>query len=217
DLQVKTSPPAQPTQSINSDPAIIQSHYPRPPPTSSSLPAAPTGFYAPPNGLPQLHQQSLYRSSPGLPMPPSMQQPMQYPSFNASMPGGAPNMHGSNLLDYSSSLLTTSLTSTGSVSNTSSSLLGSTLPSGLPPVPPFVLNNEPLPSLMQNKFPHSVSPAPLSGTLPSAPPLPAAATTGPEVNVTIPPKPNKPNALSGANLSYQGMSHLTESPTPSLI
>nr|GFA12703.1 hypothetical protein [Tanacetum cinerariifolium] len=91
------------------------------------------------------------------------------------------------------------------------------LPSGLPPVPPFVLNNEPLPSLMQNKFPNSVSPAPLSGTLPSAPPLPAAATTGPEVNVTIPPMPNKPNALSGANLSYQGMSHLTESPTPSLI
>ncbi|PWA97484.1 protein decapping 5 [Artemisia annua] len=276
DLQVKTSPPAQPTQPINSDPAIIQSHYPRPPPTSSSLPAAPTGnsmpnpsnhnpqlgqpgsafqgglplyqpdgnmgpwgpsppppnvnsngppmpmywpgFYAPPNGLPQLHQQSLYRPSPGLPMPPSMQQPMQYPSFNASMPGGAPNLPGSNLPDYSSPLLPTSVTSTGSVNNTSSSLLGSTLPSGLPPVPPFVLNNEPLPSLMQNKFPNSGLPsAPPSGTLPSAPPLPAAATTGPEVNVTIPPMPNKPNALSGANLSYQGMSHSTESSTPSLI
>ncbi|XP_071692540.1 protein decapping 5-like [Rutidosis leptorrhynchoides] len=38
DLQVKSSQPVQPSQPINSDPAIKKSHYPRPPSTSSNLP-----------------------------------------------------------------------------------------------------------------------------------------------------------------------------------
>lgn len=42
------------------------------------------GFYTPPNGLPQLHQQSLLQP------PPSLQQPIQFPNYNATLPNGPP-------------------------------------------------------------------------------------------------------------------------------
>ncbi|KAJ0642707.1 putative LSM domain superfamily, FDF domain, lsm14-like, DFDF domain-containing protein [Helianthus annuus] len=217
DLQVKTSTPApsvQPTQPINNDPAIIQSHYPRPGPTSSNIPAAVPGnpmpglsthnqqagpafqggmplyqpdgtmgswgpsppppnvnmywpgFYAPPNGLP--HQQSLFRPTP-----------MQYPGFVPSLPGGVTNPS-----DYSTS-------SAGFT--TSTSLLASTLPSGLPPVPPLLSSTEPLPSFMQTKVVNSV------GRPTAMPPvsLTTATTSSSDINVTVPPVSHKSNGLSG--------------------
>ncbi|KAF0888696.1 hypothetical protein E2562_016492, partial [Oryza meyeriana var. granulata] len=138
DLQVKSSPPAQPT-TLHNDPAIIQSHYPRPSSTSLPPPASTTtadpasqnnqsgiqmppplppyqpgaslpswntspmpssangagltmppmywpGFYTPPSGFPHLQQPPFLRPPHGLTVPQALQQPIQYPGLNASLP-----------------------------------------------------------------------------------------------------------------------------------
>ncbi|GAV77470.1 FDF domain-containing protein/LSM14 domain-containing protein [Cephalotus follicularis] len=296
DLQVKSSPPSQPSQPINNDPAIIQSHYPRPVSTSGSLPSAVTGslpdlgnhnaqmgvpgpnfqgvlplyqpagnlgswgasppppsangsglampmywqgYYGPPNGFPHLHQQSLLRPPPGLPMPSSLQPTMQYPNFSASLPAGASNLPPSNLsisnlppsnlpgLNLQGSILPEVPSpllpaSTASLKITSSSLV----PSMLPPVP-STLASETLPASMPNKAPTSaLTPASLSANLPS---LPLLSTSSPELNAIVPPISNKLNAISGPTLTYQSAPQSTpsfvgtsnsiakETPTPSLV
>ncbi|KAJ0247551.1 Protein decapping 5 [Hirschfeldia incana] len=211
DLQVKASPPAQPPAppAINNDPAIIQSHYPSPIPTSSSLPPAVSnplsdissqpgqhgmggfqnsmplyqpggnlapwgaspqppmywqGYYTPPpNGLPQMHQQSLIRPPHGLPMPGSLPQPIPYPNFNAPPPAGSSNLQGSSLPEppsslfpYSSSsqtLAPTSLPFTG-LPMTMSSGLQSTMQSAPSPS----LASEMAPPLFSNKAPITAPP-----------------------------------------------------------
>ncbi|CAA0832058.1 Protein decapping 5 [Striga hermonthica] len=73
DLQVKASPPIPTTPPINNDPAIIQSHYPRPPAQTSSMPAAvpntplpDPGSHSSQVGLPGLaFQNSLHLYQPG--------------------------------------------------------------------------------------------------------------------------------------------------------
>ncbi|KAK1389912.1 Decapping 5 [Heracleum sosnowskyi] len=251
DLQVKSSAPAQPpiqnAPPINSDPAIIQSHYPHQLSTMSNLPPASTmsltdhgphtlqagqpgpsyqgnlplyqpggnmpwgnpppipsssggglampmywpGYYAPPNGLPQMHQQSLFRPPPGLSATPSMQQPMQFTGLNAG---------GSTLPEYPSALLPT----TNSLLNLNST----SVPSTPSPFPPVNLSSEPLPSFMQNKVPGtSVPPGSVSDSLPSAPPL---TTLSSDLSAGPPPISNKP--IESPEFPYQVFSQ----PMPSV-
>ncbi|XP_004496210.1 protein decapping 5-like [Cicer arietinum] len=255
DLQVKSSPPAPPTAPINTDPAIIQSQYPRSAPTSTSIPAvsgsltdlsshtnqlghpgsnfqgplyqpggnvgswgasspAPNanggglampmywqGYYGAPNGLPQLHQQSLLRPPPGLSMPSSMQQPMQFANFSPSLPTGP-----SNFPEFPPSFLPVG---TSSPNITSTSAPPSNLPSMLPPAPSATLAPETFQVSVPNKAPTVSLPAvTLATNLPSLAPF---TNAGPDVNAAV-PLVNKSNAISGSSLSYQ-----TPQPTPAIV
>ncbi|KAK7348884.1 hypothetical protein VNO80_23632 [Phaseolus coccineus] len=230
DLQVKSSPPVQPTPQVNNDPAIIQSHYARPVATSTSLPSAvsgsvtdlsshtpqlghpgsnfqgplplyqpggnigswgasPTapntngsrlampmywqGYYGAPNGLPHLHQPSLLQPPPGLSMPSSMQQPMQYPNFSP-----LPTV-SSNLPELPSSLLHVS----SSISSVTAALpsASSTLPPAPSALPPAPSSLPPAPS--------ALPPAP--STLPTAPSaLPLAPSALPHASSALSPVPS---------------------------
>ncbi|KAM0983661.1 hypothetical protein PS2_010932 [Malus domestica] len=113
DLQVKSSPPVQPTPPINNDPAIIQSHYSRPAPSTSSLPAPASGSltdinsHAPQMGLPGPNFQGslpLYQpggnlaSWGGTPPPPSANgMPMYWQGYYGP-PNGLPHLHQQSLL-----------------------------------------------------------------------------------------------------------------------
>ncbi|KAL3510871.1 hypothetical protein ACH5RR_030272 [Cinchona calisaya] len=274
DLQVKSSPAVQTIPPINSDPAIIQSHYPLSATTSTALPMAVSaslpdlathsaqlghpgstfqgglplyqpgghlsswgpsappnangsglampmywqGFYGAPNGLPQLHQQSLLRPPPGLSMPPSMQQ-MQYSGFNTSLPTGASSLTGSNLPDY------TPVAPTSSALGSSSSLPASTLPLSIPPMQPPTLGPDQS-NLALNKAPITRIPTTAGTGLPSLSPL---TTSSPDLRSAVPLAPSKPSAVSGTVVQHQIISQpvnivastsssiLVETPTPSLV
>ncbi|KHG22145.1 lsm14b-b: Protein LSM14 B-B [Gossypium arboreum] len=260
DLQVKSSPPTQPTPPINNDPAIIQSHFPHSVSTTTSMPSAasgpltdltshntqmglagfnfqaalplyqpggnigswgaspqpPTangsglampmywqGYYASPNVLPHLHQQTLLRPSPGPSVPPSMPQPMQYPNFNASLPAGSANLHSSSLPEIPPSLLPAS---TSSHMFTSSSLSSATS-SSLPPAPSATLASETLSASLPNKAPSPVPPpATLSASSPALAPL---TSSSPELNSIAPPIANKRSEIP--TLPYQSASQVASS------
>lgn len=155
------------------------------------------GYYAPPNGPPQLHLQSLLLRPPGLAMPPSM----QYPSFSPSFPTGTSSLSGSSQPEFPLPLLPTT---TSQLSATNASL-----PSSLPPVPPFVLSSKSLPSFMQNNAPNPAIPAaPFSAGMQSAS---LFANSSPDGNTVVPPITNKPGASSSPQYST------TSQPIPAVI
>lgn len=181
---------------------------PPPPPNVNGGLAMPMywqGYYGPPNGLPQLHQQSLLRPPPGLSMPSPMQQPLQYPNFNASLPTG-----GSNFPEVPLSLLSAASGSSPSLSSASlAPPIGPILSTNLPPVPSTTLASEILSSSMINKAP---SGSPSAATLgASLPPLSSLTSSGPDISTVVPPISNKPPAVSGPTLPYQSVSQSTSS------
>ncbi|KAL2546533.1 Protein decapping 5 [Forsythia ovata] len=90
DLQVKASPPIQTTPPINNDPAIIQSHYPHPATTSTSLPTAPSG------SLTDLGSHSAHMGHPGSALQSGL--PLYQPGGNMNSWGPSPpNANGSGL------------------------------------------------------------------------------------------------------------------------
>ncbi|CAN0870449.1 Protein decapping 5 [Linum grandiflorum] len=201
---------------------------PSPPPnangTGLAMPMYWQGYYGPPNGIPQMHQQSLLRPPQGLTMNSSMQQQMQYPNFNAPLPVGASNFPVSNMPSQNmppSNLPVSNLTLSNlpasnlpPVSNlltsiphvsppllpTSTSVNYVSLSSALPPtlttVPSSTIPSEALPGLVPARATNSVLPASnLSPNLPSLTQLPTSIS---ELN----PIPGKSNPVAAPAIPY---------------
>ncbi|XP_008800897.1 protein decapping 5-like [Phoenix dactylifera] len=144
------------------------------------------GYYAPSTGLPHLQQPPLLRPPPGLPIPPSMQQQLQYSGMNASLPSGSPSLSeipppllppGSSTLSLTSSMFPSTL-APAYTSALAPETLANPMPSkpsitshpaaplgtNLPFVPPSTSSLEPASTLSQN-MPSIISRRPK--TLPS--------------------------------------------------
>ncbi|XP_073019941.1 protein decapping 5-like isoform X2 [Primulina eburnea] len=254
-VSVKASPPVQTTPPINSDPAIIQSHFPHPTSPSTSLPTAPSGsftdlgshssqlglpgsnfqsglplyqpganlnswgssppnangsglsmpmywqgFYATPNGMPQIHQQSLLRPPPVLAIPPSMQH-MQFSSFNSSLPTAASSLPSSNFPEFNPSMVPNSTTS---AALTSTSLPISTLSLNVHPLQPSPLASGTTPNLLPNIAPAPI--IPISTPISTFPTF-AHSSTLVLANAGVPSVANTPSAMPrSATLSQQTIS-----------
>ncbi|KAK1297975.1 Protein decapping 5 [Acorus calamus] len=163
---------------------------PPPPNLSASgfgMPMYWQGYYGPSGSLPPLQQQTLIRPPPGMPMPHSVQQTVQYPGMNASLTTGSPNLP--NFPEFPPPLLppvsSTSLTST-------------ILPSTVASTPATALPTETSSTLMPNKAP--VTSLPVTN-IPFVPPSTSS------LEATVPPGSTKPMSVpSPALLPYPTVS-----------
>ncbi|CAH8358510.1 unnamed protein product [Eruca vesicaria subsp. sativa] len=167
------------------------------------------GFYPPPpNGLPQMHQQSLIPPPHGLTMPSSLQQPLQYPNFNAPTPTGSSNLPEphSLLFPFSSSsqnLVPSSLPFTG-LPMTLSSGLQSTMQSAPSPS----LASEMAPPLFSNNAHISVPPTLPQDTNLLSFSVPFTRATDTSAGL---PLSNKPSVVTGP-ISVPQSTSLTSAP-----
>lgn len=177
----------------------------------SAMPIYWQGYYAPSGVLPHLQQPPLMRPPPGLAIPQSMPQPLQYPGLITTVPSGSQNLQElpSPLLpSFSSTLGSTSATT---IPSTTAPLQASSLApemsltrmpaeatvTSLPPatvgaklsfMPQFSSNLEPIASLSQN-MPASVSSNPSLIPAPNASyqtlPQPASSLIGSSISSQV--------------------------------
>ncbi|KAL1135840.1 hypothetical protein V6Z11_A12G200100 [Gossypium hirsutum] len=218
DLQVKSSPPTQPTPPINNDPAIIQSHFPHSVSTTTSMPSAASGpltdltSHNTQMGLAGFNFQAalpLYQPGGNIgswgasPQPPTangsgLAMPMYWQGYYAS-PNALPHLHQQTLLRPSPGLTSSHMFTSSSLSSATSS--------SLPPAPSATLASETLSASLPNKAP---SPAPPPATLSaSSPALAPLTSSSPELNSIAPPIANKRSEIP--TLPYQSASQVASS------
>lgn len=152
------------------------------------------GYYARSNGLPHLQQPPLLRPPPGLPIPQSIQQPLQYPGMNA-LPSVSPNMP-----EFPSPLL--------QPANSTLNLTSSLLPSTGAPTSASALPPETPSDLLPNKSPvASVTASTLGVNLPIMPPLTSSLEPVATMSQNMPSVvSSNPNTVPGPTAAYQTMS-----------
>ncbi|KAF5457417.1 hypothetical protein F2P56_021520 [Juglans regia] len=186
-----------------------------PPPTTNvsgiAMPMYWQGYYGSPGF--QAQPQSLVRPPPGLSVPPSMQQTMQYPAVSAPLPSVSSNLPPSSLLESPSPLLPPF--SLGNLNMQSSTL----------PTHPSAVGSDSSTTLITNKASaQSLSTATLSTSLPLVSPL----TTGLDktaISSSVTDKPKVPSPVmpftstseSATTITGTSSSILNEGATPSLV
>ncbi|KAK8635573.1 hypothetical protein V6N13_004306 [Hibiscus sabdariffa] len=154
-----------------------------------SMPMYWQGYYGSANGLPP-QQQPLLQPPPGLSMPSSMQQSMQYPTMNASLPTAASNFPGSQLPENTPLLLPPFGTGTMNLQS-----------SGLPAQSSNVVSDS-LTSLNQDRASSLTLPtAAPSSSLPLIPP----SSTGLDKSAAMLSFSEKPKMVPDPVMPFKGM------------